>query len=176
MVPEKTAILTGGDLFSPADPVEPGALSVVGLKADIPRAVNGRRTALAKWITHKDNPLTARVMVNRVWQYHFGRGLAGSPNNFGATGKKPTHPDLLDWLASEFMAKGWSVKELHRLIMTSEKYRRASTHPDVDQFATLDSKSNTYDEFWPLRQACLLYTSSSAYTTYLVTLAYLGFL
>jgi hypothetical protein len=79
------------------------------------------------------------MMVNRVWQYHFGRGLAGSPNNFGATGKKPTHPDLLDWLASEFMAKDWSVKELHRLIMTSETYRRASTHPDVDQLAKLDS-------------------------------------
>ena len=68
MVPEKTTILAGGDLFSPTDPVEPGALSVVGLKADIPTEVNGRRTALAKWITHKDNPLTARVMVNRVWQ------------------------------------------------------------------------------------------------------------
>ncbi len=78
-------------------------------------------------------------MVNRVWQYHFGRGLAGSPNNFGATGKKPTHPDLLDWLASEFMAKDWSVKELHRLIITSETYRRASPHPDVDQLAKLDS-------------------------------------
>ena len=153
MVPEKTAILTGGDLFSPADPVEPGVLSVVGLKADIPKEVNGRRTALAKWITHKDNPLTARVMVNRVWQYHFGRGLAGSPNNFGATGKKPTHPDLLDWLASEFMAKGWSVKELHRLIMTSETYRRASTHPDVEQLAKLDSEGNSYAVFRPRRLA-----------------------
>ena len=152
-VPEKTAILTGGDLFSPADSVEPGALSVVGLKADIPKEVNGRRTALAKWITHKDNPLTARVMVNRVWQYHFGRGLAGSPNNFGATGKKPTHPDLLDWLASEFMAKGWSVKELHRLIMTSETYRRASTYPDVDQLVKLDSEGNSYAVFRPRRLA-----------------------
>ena len=153
IVPEKTAILTGGDLFSPADPVEPGALSVVGLKADIPTEVNGRRAALAKWITRKDNPLTARVMVNRVWQYHFGRGLAGSPNNFGATGKKPTHPDLLDWLASEFMAKGWSVKELHRLIMTSEVYRRGSTHPDVEQLAKLDSEGNSYAVFRPRRLA-----------------------
>ena len=153
MVPEKTAILTGGDLFSPADPVEPGALSVVGLKADIPTEVNGRRTALAKWITHKDNPLTARVMVNRVWQYHFGRGLAGSPNNFGATGKKPTHPDLLDWLASEFMAKGWSVKELHRLIMTSETYRRASTHPTPERLAKLDPADNSYAVFRPRRLA-----------------------
>ena len=151
--PEKTAILTGGDLFSPADPVEPGALSVVGLKTDIPREVNGRRTALSKWITHKDNPLTARVMVNRVWQYHFGRGLVGSPNNFGATGKKPTHPELLDWLASEFMAKGWSLKQLHRLIMTSETYRRDSKHPDVDQLAKLDSGGNSYAVFLPRRLA-----------------------
>ena len=151
--PEKTAILTGGDLFSPADPVDPGVLSVVGLKADIPREVNGRRTALAKWITHKDNPLTARVIVNRVWQYHFGRGLVGNPNNFGATGKKPTHPELLDWLASEFMAKGWSVKQLHRLIMTSETYRRASKHPDVGQLAKLDSEGNSYAVFRPRRLA-----------------------
>ncbi|MDC0318964.1 PSD1 and planctomycete cytochrome C domain-containing protein [Verrucomicrobia bacterium] len=151
--PEKTAILTGGDLFSPADPVEPGALSVVGLKTDIPREMNGRRTALVKWITHKDNTLTARVMVNRVWQYHFGRGLVGSPNNFGATGKKPTHPELLDWLASEFMAIGWSVKQLHRLIMTSETYRRDSTHPDVDQLAELDSEGNSYAVFQPRRLA-----------------------
>ena len=149
--PEKTAILTGGDLFSPADPVEPGVLSVVGLKTDIPREVNGRRTALAKWITHKDNPLTARVMVNRVWQYHFGRGLVGSPNNFGATGKKPTHPELLDWLASEFMAKGWSLKQLHRLIMTSETYRRDSKHPDIDQLAKVDSGDNSYAVFLPRR-------------------------
>ena len=151
MMPEKTAILTGGDLFSPADPVEPGALSAVGLKADIPAEVNGRRTALAKWITHKDNPLTARVMVNRVWQNHFGRGLAGNPNNFGATGKKPTHPELLDWLASEFVAKGWSVKELHRLIMTSETYRRASTHPTPERLAKLDPAGNSYAVFRPRR-------------------------
>ena len=150
-VPEKTAILTGGDLFSPADPVQPGTLSVVGLKADIPKEVNGRRSALAKWITHKDNPLTARVMVNRVWQYHFGRGLAGNPNNFGATGKKPTHPELLDWLASEFMAKGWSVKQLHRLIMTSETYRRASTYPTPERLAKLDSEGNSYAVFRPRR-------------------------
>ena len=149
--PEKTAILTGGDLFSPADPVEPGALSVVGLKTDIPREVNGRRIALAKWITHKDNPLTARVMVNRVWQYHFGRGLVGNPNNFGATGKKPTHPELLDWLASEFMAKGWSVKQLHRLIMTSDTYRRVSTYPTPERLAKLDSEGNSYAVFRPRR-------------------------
>ncbi|MBT7028055.1 MAG: DUF1549 domain-containing protein [Verrucomicrobia bacterium] len=149
--PEKTFILTGGDLFSPADPVEPGALSVVGLKTDIPREVSGRRIALAKWITHKDNPLTARVMVNRVWQYHFGRGLVGNPNNFGATGKKPTHPELLDWLASEFMAKGWSVKQLHRLIMTSDTYRRVSTYPTPERLAKLDSEGNSYAVFRPRR-------------------------
>ena len=76
-------------------------------------------------------------------------GLVGSPNNFGATGKNPTHPELLDWLASEFMAKGWSLKQLHRLIMTSETYRRDSKHPDVDQLAKLDSGDNSYAVFLP---------------------------
>ena len=150
---EKTTILTGGDLFSPADSVQPGALSAIGLKSEITTEVNGRRTALAKWITHKDNPLTARVMVNRVWQYHFGRGLAGNPNNFGATGKKPTHPKLLDWLASEFMAKGWSVKQLHWLIMTSETYRRSSTHPTPERLAKHDPNGDSYAVFRPRRLA-----------------------
>ena len=103
---EQTHILTGGDPFSPSQPVEPGVLSVVenpkseitNHKSNIP----GRRLELANWIASKDNPLTARVMVNRIWQWHFGQAIAGNPNNFGATGKKPTHAELLDWLAGEF--------------------------------------------------------------------------
>ncbi|HAV63205.1 MAG TPA: hypothetical protein DCY13_12675, partial [Verrucomicrobiales bacterium] len=99
---EETAILTGGDPFSPAEPVEPGALSAVFVfvpeaGCNIPAEVGGRRTALADWIASPENPLTARVMVNRIWQWHFGQALAGNPNNFGATGKNPTHPELLDW-------------------------------------------------------------------------------
>ncbi|HYO83757.1 MAG TPA: DUF1553 domain-containing protein, partial [Bryobacteraceae bacterium] len=87
----------------------------------------GRRTALAKWISDPANPLTARVMVNRVWQYHFGRGLLSTPSDFGTRSGAPSHPELLDWLASEFAEKGWSVKQLHRLIMTSATYQQQST-------------------------------------------------
>ena len=78
-------------------------------------------------------------MVNRVWAYHFGQGIAGNPNNFGATGDKPTHPLLLDWLTSEFIKSGWSIKQLHKLILTSEAYQRSSTHPDLDTLNELDS-------------------------------------
>lgn len=86
----------------------------------------GRRSALAEWIVRKDNPLTARVMVNRIWQHHFGQGIAASPNDFGMLGEKPTHPDLLDWLAGEFVQGGWKVKRMHRLIMTSAAYRQTA--------------------------------------------------
>ena len=93
-----------------------------------PAAANstGRRTALAHWLTRPDNPLPARVMVNRLWQYHFGRGLVGTPSDFGQLGERPSHPELLDWLAGEFVARGWSLKQMHRLIMTSAAYRQAA--------------------------------------------------
>ena len=83
----------------------------------------GRRLALANWIASPDNPLTARVIVNRVWQHHFGRGIVRSASDFGYRGTLPTHPELLDWLANEFVARGWSMKALHRLIVTSNAYR-----------------------------------------------------
>jgi hypothetical protein len=85
---------------------------------------------LAKILTDPNNPLTARVMVNRLWHYHFGRGLVGTPSDFGVKGDAPTHPALLDWLASEFIRQGWSIKAMHRLILTSNTYRQASRfHP-----------------------------------------------
>ncbi len=87
----------------------------------------GRRRALAEWITNPHNPLTARVMANRLWQWHFGRGLVRSANNFGLQGDLPTHPELLDWLAAEFIARGWSLKAMHRLIVMSNTYRMASS-------------------------------------------------
>jgi hypothetical protein len=86
----------------------------------------GRRTALARWIASPENPLTARVMVNRLWQWHFGRGLVASTSDFGVLGEPPTHPELLDWLAAEFVASGWSVKHVSRLIVSSAAYRRSS--------------------------------------------------
>ena len=92
-------------------------------------AVDGLRSALARWLTRPDHPLTARVIVNRLWQHHFGRGIVRSPNNFGLQGDRPTHPELLDWLASEFVAGGWRLKPLHRLIVLSSAYRQASRRP-----------------------------------------------
>ena len=112
---EETCILAGGDPFSPKNHVNPGILSVLqGMgnptEAILPPEIEGRRTALADWIASPKNPLTSRSIVNRIWQWHFGQPIAGNPNNFGATGKKPTHPELLDWLAAEFVTRGWSFK------------------------------------------------------------------
>jgi hypothetical protein len=96
-----------------------------------PSAANstGRRSALAHWLTRPDNPLPSRVMVNRLWQYHFGRGLVATPSDFGRLGELPSHPELLDWLAAEFVAQGWSLKAMHRLIMTSAAYRQTALRP-----------------------------------------------
>ncbi len=87
----------------------------------------GRRLALARWMSRSDNPLSTRVFVNRIWQYHFGRGLAGTPSDFGRLGEPPSHPELLDWLAREFVRQGWQLKPLHRLILTSAVYRQSAS-------------------------------------------------
>ncbi len=148
---EKTAILTGGDPFSPAQPVAPGVLSAVAGASEVklPNDVQGRRLALAQWIVDDENPLTSRVLVNRVWSFHFGRGIAGNPNNFGATGKKPTHPELLDWLAGQFVRDGWSIKQLHRVIMNSHAYRRSASHPQPEKLAAADPTGSSYAAFAP---------------------------
>jgi hypothetical protein len=85
-----------------------------------------RRTALAEWLVRADNPLTTRVIVNRLWQHHFGKGIVATPSDFGVKGEYPTHPELLDWLASQFVDRGWKLKEMHRLMVTSATYRQAS--------------------------------------------------
>jgi hypothetical protein len=89
-------------------------------------------------MTDPGNPLTARVMVNRLWQYHFGRGLAANSSDFGQLGGVPSHPELLDWLASQFLADGWSIKQMHRRIVLSATYRQATRHPRWDEFQRLD--------------------------------------
>ena len=149
-VAPETFVLLRGNPHVPGDKVEPGFLTVLG-DADPgdPDAAARREDApagarvLADWIASPDNPLTARVMANRVWQYHFGRGIVRSPSNFGTQGDRPTHPELLDWLASELVASGWRLKPLHRLIMTSNAYRMSS-RPNPEALA----KDPTNDLFW----------------------------
>lgn len=150
---EQTCILTGGDPFANGSQVKPGVLSVLGAvqRTPIPDTIEGRRKAFAEWVASADNPLTTRAIVNRVWMWHFGQPLAGNPNNFGSTGKKPTHPELLDWLAANFVESGWSFKALHRLIMTSEAYRRSATHPDPKALREKDPLGVSYAVFAPRR-------------------------
>jgi hypothetical protein len=124
------------------DPEKPGAvvrrrwLEVLGGQPVGPEGGSGRRQ-LAGWLTARDNPLAARVMVNRIWQYHFGKGLVTTPNDFGSRGQPPTHPELLDWLADRLVESGWRLKTMHRMIMLSDAYQRtsavtASAPRDVD--------------------------------------------
>ena len=132
----RTHVLFGGDVQAPGEPVEPGVLSAIEhysgyATPEIPATTHSRRAALARWISHPDNPLTARVMVNRIWQYHFGRALADNTNNLGKMGKKPTHPELLDWLAGFFVDQGWSMKAVHRVIVLSDTYQHSTEHPDA---------------------------------------------
>jgi hypothetical protein len=121
----KTFVLFRGEYSQPGDEVETGFPAVLGKVPSSTAA--GRRAALANWVASPANPLTARVMVNRIWQHHFGRALVGTPSDFGTHGQRPTHPELLDWLASEFVARGWSIKQMHRLILTSATYQQQSS-------------------------------------------------
>ena len=133
---EVTYVLDRGNAAVRREVVTPGGVASVaainssfGLAADSPDA--DRRRKLASWITQEQNPLFARVIVNRLWHYHFGAGLLETPNDFGFNGGRPSHPELIDWLASELITSGWSLKHTHRLIVTSATYRQASRHrPD----------------------------------------------
>jgi hypothetical protein len=129
-----TYVFRRGNLLTPGAEVEPGAFTVLTDPLSptlVPTAgagakTSGRRTALARWLTRPDHPLTGRVFVNRVWQHYFGEGIVATPDNFGRLGARPTHPELLDWLATEFVRGGWKMKELHRLVVTSSVYRQSS--------------------------------------------------
>ncbi|MCI0333447.1 MAG: DUF1549 and DUF1553 domain-containing protein [Planctomycetes bacterium] len=130
----KTVVLVRGELNNPGAEVDPGFPLILspGLKESaapvrsLGTETSGRRTALAQWIASKDNPLTARVLVNRLWQAHFGRGIVPTASDFGVHGEQPTHPELLDWLAVEFMEKGWDVKHMHRLMLSSATYQQST--------------------------------------------------
>jgi cytochrome c553 len=155
-----TWVLVRGNPAAHGDKVEPGfPLCARGGPAVIPAPTanarsTGRRLALANWLVGPNNPLTARVIVNRIWQHHFGRGIVRTPNDFGLQGARPTHPELLDWLAKEFMAQGWSFKQLHRLILTSNTYKQSSRanpvglakDPQNDLFWHFDMRRLTAEE------------------------------
>jgi len=125
-------VLDRGSISKPGEPAHPGALSAIAtIGADLapPEADDAtRRTALARWLTDRRNPLLARVIVNRVWFWHFGNGIVNTPSDFGFNGDRPSHPKLLDWLAVEFMNHGWSLKWLHRQILTSRAWQQSSQH------------------------------------------------
>jgi hypothetical protein len=129
---EKTHVLIRGNPGAPGEAVEPGFPLVLTSAAPAirertgPDATSGRRRALAEWLTSTENPVTPRVMANRLWQFHFGRGIVPTPNDFGMLGESPTHPELLDWLAGEFVRRGWRIKEMHKLLMLSSAYRMSS--------------------------------------------------
>ena len=128
--------LVRGDPNSKGSLMKPGFVTVATYgtpPAEIPPAdghTSGRRRALAEWLASRENPLTPRVIVNRIWHHHFGRGIVQTLDNFGKMGDPPTHPELLDWLAVEFMNRGWSIKQIHKLIMTSAAYQMASAYDD----------------------------------------------
>ena len=131
--PRVIHILSRGDILSPTREVHPGTIPVIpdtNWRFQLPPSHNegDRRVALADWLVRDNNPLTWRSIVNRVWQYHFGQGIVGSPNDFGRMGKLPSHPQLLDWLAIEFRDRGQSLKKLHKLLVTSSVYRQSSAH------------------------------------------------
>ena len=148
--PPPLHMLKKGDPRRPLAAVDPGQLSLV---PTLTRAVaaapaesktSQRRLQLANWIAEPSNPLTSRVFVNRIWLHHFGQGLVRSPNNFGFKGELPTHPELLDWLADEFVRNGWRAKPIHKLLVMSATYRQASLHPQQAAYARRDSGNR----FW----------------------------
>ena len=150
------SLMTATDFAGPISPtiipdlpsaaaVEPGFLTVM-VQADRPKqrevvkssTSSGRRTALAEWIGQPDNPLTTRVIVNRIWQEHFGTGIVPTASDFGQRGQLPTHPALLDWLAVTFVEQGWSIKQLHKLILTSATWQQSAVHPKAESYQQLD--------------------------------------
>ena len=152
-------IFVGGALTALGEAVIPGVLSAVALPTNtnasrpytLTDAIDGRRSELASWIVNEANPLATRSIANRIWQFHFGKGIAANTNNFGAKGAKPTHPLLLDFLAHELINHDWSIKHLHRLIMNSSVYKRSTRPPSREKVATADP-NNDYLSHFPRRR------------------------
>ncbi len=156
--PSPTYILRRGEYNKPGRLVGPGIPAVLTdgrtpfeIEPPFPNGTpkTGRRLAFARWLTAPDNPLTARVMVNRIWKHHFGEGIVGTLDNLGTQGERPTHPELLDWLAGEFVKQGWSIKAMHRLMMNSRTYRQSSL--TTDEHLRLDPRNQLLSRM-PLRR------------------------
>lgn len=139
--PPEVHLLRRGEIEAPGEAVEPGFLSVLSEEeqsearrpAEAQGESSGRRLALARWLTSRNHPLTSRVMINRIWQHYFGKGIVATPDNFGLKGAAPTHPELLDWLSVDFMEQGWKMKRIHKMILTSTVYRQSSRQLASDQ-------------------------------------------
>jgi hypothetical protein len=142
-------VFTRGDPYRPQEPLEPGFPAALDGQAPDPDALDRPRTALARWLTSPRNPLTARVWVNRIWAYHFGRGIVATPGNLGRSGAAPTHPELLDYLASELIHSGWSTKHVQRLIVNSNTYRQSARY---DAQNDLIDPENQFYWRWPCRR------------------------
>ncbi len=152
---EPSHLMIRGDFRRRGPQVAPAFLRIANPRGEKPPAdrqqgSTGRRTALARWLTRPDHPLTTRVMVNRLWQFHFGRGLVSTPSDFGKIGSEPTHPELLDWLATELVRGRWSLKGMHKLMLASAAYRQASrpTEPGWSSLQRQQALSS-----WRLSQA-----------------------
>ncbi|NRB48463.1 MAG: DUF1549 domain-containing protein [Saprospiraceae bacterium] len=159
-----TFVLNGGSIYAPLEEVPAGVLSAVQAMAQpldgamlnetpnpIPQTRDGRRLAFANWLIEGENPLVIRSIVNRIWQQHFGKGIVETSNNFGGTGKAPTHPELLDWLCQAFIQEGWSIKALNRLIMTSEAYQQSSQAKNTDKTNRVDPENKLLSHYPPRR-------------------------
>jgi hypothetical protein len=151
--PEPIHLLMRGDPGQPRDRVGPGALQILKGFERAPDTLSesDRRATFAKWLTDEAAHLTARVAVNRIWQHHFGAGLVDTPNDFGIMGSRPTHPELLDWLATEFIASGWEVKAMHRRILGSATYRQSSSSRSQQKAMRADADARLLWRFPPRR-------------------------
>src|SRR5262245_11175184 len=133
-------VFVRGDYNTLGEPAPKGFPAILARYDTKPSFAGSGRLQLAEWLTQPDHPLTARVMVNRIWQWHFGEGLVRTPDNFGKTGERPTHPELLDYLAAQFVKGGWSIKAMHRMIMLSSAYQMSSVNPNIAEEADPDNR------------------------------------
>jgi hypothetical protein len=143
--PQDSPVLQRGDPQKKGAMVPRHFLQILGGQTLPAECKNSGRVQLAQWIADPKNPLTARVMVNRIWEYHFGKGIVSTPSDFGKRGKAPSHPELLDYLATRFIESGWSIKAIQRLIMLSQTYQLSSNGPKED--AAIDLNNDLYWKF-----------------------------